>query len=83
MFHLSKDKSRYRLQTQIPNSWITQNAMPAQAVINKQKTFESRDAAANREAKAVLRAEIRLAKSAFRDKVEKQHENMTLSEISC
>ena len=47
------------------------------AVINKQKAFESRDAAAIREAKAVLRAEIYIAKLAFRDKVEKQYQTMT------
>ena len=35
------------------------------AVINKQKAFESRVAAAIGEAKAVLRAEIGLARSAF------------------
>ena len=45
-------------------------------MINKQKALESRDAAANREAKAVLKAEIGLAKSVFRDKVEKQHQNI-------
>ena len=62
--------------TVIPNTkpWITQRVK--KALINKQKAFESRDAAAIREAKAVIRAEIGLAKSTFQDKVEKQYQTM-------
>ena len=55
-----------------PHSWNTE----CKEGINKQKSFDSRDAAAIREAKAVLSAEIGLAKSSFRDKVGKLYQTM-------